>query len=391
MINNVNKEDRPTNSELTNSAMARLERTTVVELTSENDGPTMNDSDDQSENVIPIKVPAPFVQRHTKKLVSAVVVFGLIIALVWDFTAKSCVFTENQIEIRNRLVCELIDLTPEEQEIARNTSTITGTVTFCTSLPSEDEEVDLQFDPIGETCYDSSGCTTIFMSEFIDWIADNPGGGAMVFAIVYAIAVVLFIPALILTIGAGAAFTGALGPGLGLLVGSLSVLVGAYLGAIVAFFLARYALRSTVDAWARKYKWVGAFDSALKDKGLSITLLLRFSPLIPFSVFNYIMGVTGLSTREYVIGTVIGIIPGTIAFVFVGGAVAMVAHDGMAMMNANCDADKEDVVTTVVLVVGSVATVVAAGLITHYARKKLKEAVEKEGQAVEKEGEADLL
>jgi uncharacterized membrane protein YdjX (TVP38/TMEM64 family) len=191
--------------------------------------------------------------------------------------------------------------------------------------------------------------------------------------------VVLFVPALILTIGAGAAFTGALGPVAGLLVGSISVLIGAYIGAMVAFLLARYAFRSTVDAWASRYKWVGAFDSALTEKGLSITLLLRFSPLIPFSVFNYIMGVTGLSTREYIIGTVIGIIPGTVAFVFVGGAVAMVAKDGMAMMGTSCAGEEEDVVTTIILVVGSIATIVATGLVTHFARKKLKEEAKRDG------------
>jgi uncharacterized membrane protein YdjX (TVP38/TMEM64 family) len=337
----------------------------------------MYDQDAESDNegdMIALQDSRSCVSRHWKKLAVASVVLALLACLVVDLVSKTCTTSESQADSRARMVCQRAALSDEERSTARNVS-LTEVNPFCTVLASDDERISLKFDTRTQECTEQSACSASFLNSFLGWITENPGIGAVVTALVYMVATVLFVPGSILTLGAGAAFTSALGTGVGLVVGSLSVLVGANAGALLAFLIARFVLRSQVEEWATKYKALAAFDSVLEEQGFFIVLLLRFSPLIPFAAFNYVMGVTAVGTRGYALGTVLGIIPGTVAYVFVGGAVATATQNvSSGGSGTSCDTS-QDTVGTVLLVVGSIATVLATVLITHYARKKLKATV----------------
>jgi len=143
-------------------------------------------------------------------------------------------------------------------------------------------------------------------------------------SLVYILCTVCLVPGSILTLGAGWAFQQAFNStGIAILVGSISVFVGAWIGSILAFLLGRFVFREKSEDFAKKYRITKALDKAIQKEGLKVVLLLRLCPLVPFTFFNYIMGVTAVSFFDYAIGA-IGMIPGTIVYVFVGTTVGSI-------------------------------------------------------------------
>ncbi len=145
--------------------------------------------------------------------------------------------------------------------------------------------------------------------------------GMVVFALVYAACVVAFVPASILTLGAGAVY--------GLWPGALVVLAGASLGAVLSFLLARTAFRARVESWAAENPRFRALDGAVAREGGRIVFLVRLSPVFPFTYVNYLFGLTGVGALPYSVATVVGMVPGTIAYVYLG-SVAATAASGTA-------------------------------------------------------------
>ena len=136
---------------------------------------------------------------------------------------------------------------------------------------------------------------------------DNLGSvGAFAFIGLYIIATVAFLPGSILTLGAGVVF--------GVVWGSLYVFIGATLGATAAFLVGRYLARNWVARKIENNKKFAAIDRAVGKEGLKIVLLTRLSPVFPFNLLNYAFGITGVSLKDYFIGSV-GMIPGTIMYV----------------------------------------------------------------------------
>jgi uncharacterized membrane protein YdjX (TVP38/TMEM64 family) len=180
-------------------------------------------------------------------------------------------------------------------------------------------------------------------------------------------ATVLFIPGSILTLGAGFVFAAAFGLGGGIILGTLSVFIGASLGAIASFLLGRYLLRDFVQTLTKKYTLFEALDAALQQNGLKIFLLLRLSPIIPFNVINYIGGVSAVSFRDYVLA-LFGILPGTILYVFLGASAGSLADSSSSGDNLT--------VTIIVVVIGAVFGITAIWFSARYARKELNRIVQ---------------
>ena len=105
--------------------------------------------------------------------------------------------------------------------------------TNCTDSPPDD-------------CRAEKACSSVLLEAFIDWVADEPAAGAVLLAVVYVVATVCLVPGSILTLGAGAAFSSALGLGWGVVVGTIAVWVGAAVGSLLAFVLGRFALHRMV-------------------------------------------------------------------------------------------------------------------------------------------------
>lgn len=155
-----------------------------------------------------------------------------------------------------------------------------------------------------------------WLADFQTFIRDAGPIGYIAYVLMYAIAG-LFFSGLILTIGAGALF-GALG-------GTIVVLIGATMTATIAFLLARTVLRSRIEKLVASRPSFAAIDQAVAREGAKIVFLVRLAAVFPFLFVNYAFGLTGIKTGAYVLATVLGIIPGTVAFVYLGAAGAALA------------------------------------------------------------------
>lgn len=138
--------------------------------------------------------------------------------------------------------------------------------------------------------------------------ASRPGA----FVALYSLAVVLMLPASALTIAAGALF----GPGLGFLL----VTLGANLGAMAAFLIARYLAREPLISRYAGSPRFQAIDRAITAQGWWFVALLRLSPLVPFNLQNYLYGLTGLPFGVCTLTSLVAMLPGTALYVGLGSA-----------------------------------------------------------------------
>jgi len=105
--------------------------------------------------------------------------------------------------------------------------------------------------------------------------------------------------------------------------GTLVAIIGNTSGAILAFLLARYILQDYVqNTLLSKYPKIKRFEDRIKEKGFSTVAALRLMPLFPFNGLNFLLGVTKISLKDYSLGSFIGMIPGTFAYVFLAGSIA---------------------------------------------------------------------
>ena len=150
--------------------------------------------------------------------------------------------------------------------------------------------------------------------------------GVIAFILLYIVATVALIPGSILTLGAGVVF------GVGW--GSIYVLTGAICGEMCAFLLGRYFARDWINRKIEHNKVFKALNRALQREGLKIILLTRLYPIFPFSLLNYAFGVTGISWRNYFLGS-IGMIPMTVTYVYCGSLAENLATIDRASQIAN--------------------------------------------------------
>ncbi len=200
----------------------------------------------------------------------------------------------------------------------------------------------------------------------LEWIRDLGWVGAIIFIGIYIIATIAFLPGSILTLGAGVIF--------GVVQGSILVFFGATIGATGAFLVGRYLARGWVSekiAGNEKFK---AIDAAVGEEGLKIVTLLRLSPVFPFNLLNYGMGVTSVSLKDYFIGSV-GMIPGTIMYVYIGSLAGSLATIGSSSQPT------DETVQWIIRIVGFIATVAVTVYVTKIAQKALNDRVGNESKA----------
>ena len=152
------------------------------------------------------------------------------------------------------------------------------------------------------------------LRSFQGWVTGLGPLGWVLYALVYAVCCVLFVPGSILTLGAGALY--------GLWTGTAIVLAGATLGATLSFLLAKSVLRKKIERMTAGNAKFAALDRAIAKEGAKIVFLIRLSPVFPFTYINYAFGLTGVGTAPYVLASFVGMIPGTFAYVYLGSAAA---------------------------------------------------------------------
>jgi uncharacterized membrane protein YdjX (TVP38/TMEM64 family) len=188
------------------------------------------------------------------------------------------------------------------------------------------------------------------------WISGLGPLGPMIFIGIYILACVLLLPGSVLTLGAGAVF--------GVVQGFIAVLTGATLGATCAFIVGRYLTRDWVArriAGNEKFK---AIDEAVAREGWKIVFLTRLSPVFPFNLLNYAFGLTRVSLKHYFLASWIGMIPGTMMYVYIGSLVGDLA-------NLGAGGRTRTTAEWVLYGIGLLATVAVTVFVTRLARKAL--------------------
>lgn len=200
-----------------------------------------------------------------------------------------------------------------------------------------------------------------WIRELLEWTTAHRQAASALFVVIYVISTVAFIPATPLTLAAGVIF--------GVVNGSLLVSAGSTLGASAAFFLgrglARNWIKQKVSAWPR----FRALDAALAQRGFLIVLLTRMSPAFPFFLLNYAYGVSAVRPRDYILASWLGMMPATIAYVYVGTLAANLAQ---ALNGGAVEHLRGSPLRWILLGLGLLATVLVTIVVTRLAGKQLK-------------------
>jgi len=195
-----------------------------------------------------------------------------------------------------------------------------------------------------------------YVPLFVRWVEGLGALGSLVFVAGYALAVVALVPASVLTLCAGAIF------GIGR--GTALVFVAAVLGSCLAFAVARHGARGWVERRVVRDPRFAAIDRAVAQQGLRIVFLLRLSPVFPFTVLNYALGLTRVRFADYLLAS-IGMLPGTLLYVYYGkllGTVAAVAGGTRPQQGPG---------DWILLGVGLLATIAVTVHVTRLARRAL--------------------
>lgn len=195
-----------------------------------------------------------------------------------------------------------------------------------------------------------------WLGHLLAWIETNSETAWLVFVGVYILACVLLLPGLILTLAAGAIF--------GLVQGIALVSFASVAGATAAFLIGRTIARDWVRHRAEALPRFRALDRALAQKGFLIVVLTRLSPLFPFNLLNYAYGLTAVRTRDYVLASWLGMLPGTALYVYLGSAAAGLAQIASGDVETGSGG-------RALFVLGLVATVAVAILVARTASRAL--------------------
>src|SRR2546426_340028 len=190
------------------------------------------------------------------------------------------------------------------------------------------------------------------LKSALDWIGKLGPWGPVIFVGLYVVATVLFVPGSVLTLGAGAVF--------GVALGSVCVSISATLGATAAFLVGRYLARDAIARKIEKHEKFTTIDRAVADEGWKIVLLTRLSPVFPFSLLNYAFGLTRVKLSHYVLASWLGMIPGTVMYVYLG-----------SLVNVGAGHRQRTTGEWVLYGVGLLATVTVTVFVTRLARRAL--------------------
>ncbi len=206
----------------------------------------------------------------------------------------------------------------------------------------------------------------IVLARFVDvqqvlrnaltWISNLGTVGVIVFVALYSLACVLLLPGSILTLGAGAVF--------GVTQGTVAVSIASTLGATCAFLVGRYLARDWVGTKIADHETFRAIDDAVAAEGWKIVGLTRLSPIFPFNLLNYAFGLTQVKLKHYVLASWIGMLPGTVMYVYLGSLAGDLATLGSGERSRTSG-------EWVLYGVGLAATLVVTVFVTRIAKKAL--------------------
>lgn len=159
------------------------------------------------------------------------------------------------------------------------------------------------------------------IEELSDWlfsIREQPFSG-LIYGAIYVAGVILFIPGLALTTMAGVLF--------GFVKGSIIVVIASNIGVQITFFIARYIGREFIDKFIKEDSFVDKMSTKMENNGFMVMLYIRLLPVFPFNVINYASGLTPVKYRDYALASLIGMLPGTLVYVYLAASAANIKNN----------------------------------------------------------------
>jgi uncharacterized membrane protein YdjX (TVP38/TMEM64 family) len=193
-----------------------------------------------------------------------------------------------------------------------------------------------------------------WLLRFQAWVRGIGAAGYLVYILAYVVCCVFFLPASPLTFGAGAIF--------GFVKGSIIVIVGATIGATISFLLGRTLMRKRIEALTANNAKFRALDRAITAEGARIVFLIRLAPVFPYAYINFAFGLTGVRLVPYVVATFFGIIPVTLAFVWISDTAARAATAELTTTRL------------IINIIGGVLAVIATVYVTRVALQAIRKA-----------------
>jgi uncharacterized membrane protein YdjX (TVP38/TMEM64 family) len=202
------------------------------------------------------------------------------------------------------------------------------------------------------------------LSEWIEASRETVEGlglwGPVAFGVVYIVATVRMVPGVILTLAAGALF--------GSMIGTATVSISSVSGAAIAFLIARHLARERVERRLSDNRRFAAIDRAIGEQGWKIVGLLRLSPAMPFSLSNYLYGLTAVPFWPYVGVSAIAMLPATFLYVYLGDLSAKGVEAAVGAQTGSASGFE-----WTLRIVGLVATVAVTLYVTKIARRAIQQ------------------
>jgi uncharacterized membrane protein YdjX (TVP38/TMEM64 family) len=197
----------------------------------------------------------------------------------------------------------------------------------------------------------------VWITAFIHWVESYGALAPVVFIAGFAVGTAALVPASIFTMAAGVLF--------GVVRGTVYAFLGATLGAMIAFLISRYVARRTVKRKLSADTRFTRIDRAIRSHGFKVVFLLRLSPVFPFAIINYTLGLTRVRFVDYLAAS-IGLIPPTWLYVYNGMLMGEVARVGIAHALPGGPGNYA------VIALGTLATILVTVWLTRISRKALR-------------------
>jgi len=205
--------------------------------------------------------------------------------------------------------------------------------------------------------------------NFLEWLEELPKWqGILILTLVETICTILILPATPLNLASGFLF------GVGW--GSLISVSSTDLAAVISFFIGRYLARGWAEQEIERRPKFKAVDAAVEKQGMWIIILVRFSPVFPFGLCNYLFGLTKVGFWKYWIASTIGLLPYTVAYTYLGSLMRQ-------LTDIFTDDATDSTQQIIFLSVGGGATLMTVVVVAWITRRALKNAT--------KEYEKDLV
>jgi len=200
------------------------------------------------------------------------------------------------------------------------------------------------------------------LMQFLEWLQQIPQiWGSILMVIIYAVAMVFMFPGTPFNLAAGFLF--------GIWIGSLVTVIGCDIGAMLSFILGRTLAKDWAENMTKKSNKFKALSIAIEKNGFLIIFLIRLSPIVPFGLCNYLFGVTPVTVFMYWASTTLGLIPGTVAYTYLGSLMR-------SLTDIYTEGEKQDnTQQTIMVIVASVVTVLVIVIVTVVTKRTLDKAM----------------